>query len=134
MGWFGYGAMDGDDGMDLRDTLFYMLGIEYVDGQPIHDENPYNYTDTEITNILEKNQDKIYDWLRDYDWNKRLNPGFIQTVYIQATAQVLLDYGVKISERGKKSIVPFIESDNWALENEERAEEMQKLLKAVKEN
>lgn len=72
--------------------------------------------------------------MKEYNWEKHSNPGFIQEVYIQATMQLMLDYNVKISERGKKVAIPFIEEDRWSLENEERKEEMQKLLKAVKDN
>jgi len=80
MGWFGTGALDGDDGMDLRDELFDLIGILYNDDYEILQ------TEDMISELLDKNQDKIYDWLGSYDWSKRHNPGFIQEVYIQATA------------------------------------------------
>ena len=76
---------------------------------------------------------KLYDWIRDYDWGKHRNPGFQQEIWIQALMQVMLDNKVKILPRGKKGALPFIENDTWAETNEERKEEMQKLLKAVKE-
>lgn len=128
MGWFGYGAMDGDDGMDLQNDIFHLIGVRYTEDYDLIDSKG------EIRKKLDINQDDIYDWLKEYNWEKHRNPGFIQEVYIQATMQLMLDYNVKISERGKKVAIPFIEGDCWSLENEERKEEMQKLLKAVKDN
>ena len=90
-------------------------------------------TEEEISVLLDENQDKLYDWIRDYDWGKHRNPGFQQEIWIQALMQVMLDNKVKILPRGKKGALPFIENDTWAETNEERKEEMQKLLKAVKE-
>jgi len=29
MGWFGCGALDGDDGMDLRSEVFGRIGVSY---------------------------------------------------------------------------------------------------------
>ncbi len=128
MGWFGFGPMDGDDGMDLRDEVFHMIGVEY--------DEKYNCltSNEEISELLDKNQDMLYDWIRDYDWDNRYNPGFIQEVYIQALMQVMLDYEVKISDRGKKGAIPFIKNDHWAKENKERKEEMDKLYKLVEDN
>lgn len=126
MGCFGYGPLDGDDGMNLRDELFYFLGI---DDNP--DVNRFHTTES-IQIILKEKQDEIYDWLRDYDWTQYVNAGNMQQYYMQATAQLFLNYNVKISERGKKGLIPFIENDYWAEENIERAKEMSKLLKKVK--
>ena len=131
MGWFGTGARDGDDGMDLRDEIFYTYGIEQEDSE--FSPNGYNYSNEQISEILDQNQDKIYDWLRDYDWSKRYNPRFIQEVYIQATAQLFLDYRVKISKRGKLVMLDFIKNDHCALRDKERAESMDFLYKEVQE-
>ena len=114
--------------MDLRDKLFYLIGVKYDE-----DHNIIS-SDIDISILLDYNQDKILDWLRDYNWNELYNPGLMQCFYIQATAQVFLDYNVKISERAKKGFYQFIELDYWAEENEERATEMQKLKKAIEEN
>ena len=128
MGWFGCGALDGDDGMDLQSIVFGRIGVKYDD--------EYNClsTNEEITILLDTNQDKLYDWIKDYDWNKHHNPGWQQDIYIQALLQLFLDYGVKISDRGKEGGIPFIENDQWAKKDKERKEEMNILLNAVKES
>lgn len=125
MGWFGCGALDSDDGFDLQDELFDFIGVKY-DGK---------YTliqsDEEIKNLLQINQDKIYDWMRDYDWSKKYNPDFIQEVYIQGLMQIFLNYGVPISDRGVKDAIPFIENDQWAKTDKNRKIEMDILKDAV---
>jgi len=128
MGWFGTGALDGDDGMDLRDELFDLIGVLY-------DEN-YEILQTEdmISELLDKNQDKIYDWLGSYDWSKKYDPRFIQEVYIQATAQIMLDYGVKISERGKSVMIDFAKNDHWAKSDKARKNSMDKLITELEAN
>lgn len=125
MGWFGYGPLDGDDGMDLRDEIFHMLKIT--------DPKTYEWTKTpeEIGQLLEANQETLYDWLRDYDWDKRYNPGFIQEVYIQALAYLMVEYGAKINERGKPVFLKFIKNDHWAKSEKDRKKEMKKLYKKV---
>ncbi len=128
MGWFGTGAMDGDDGMDLRSELFAISGVKYNEDYDILS------TEAEITTLLNESQDKIYDWLRDYDWSKRYNPGFIQEVYIQATAQVLLDYNVKVSERGKPVMLEFIRNDHWSEDDKERRKSMIELYRELENN
>jgi len=128
MGWFGTGAMDGDDGMDLRSELFAISGVKYNEDWDILS------TEAEITTLLNESQDKIYDWLRDYDWSERYNPGFIQEVYIQATAQVLLDYNVKVSERGKPVMLEFIRNDHWSEDDKERRKSMIKLYRELENN
>ncbi len=128
MGWFGYGPLDGDDGMDLRDLIFELINISY---------DPVGNTiqsDDAIRILLETNQEMIYDVLTDYDFSKHLNPGFIQIVYIQALACIMCDYGAKINERGKKTFIKFIDADTWALENAERNQEMIQLKNRVLEN
>ena len=128
MGWFELGPLCGDDGMNSRDEIFDIIGVQY-------DEN-YDILSSceEITQMLDENQDKLYDWIQDYDWSKRCSPSFIQEVYVQALMQVLIDYNVKISERGKKDAIPFIENDSWAKESIERANAMNLLLRHVRES
>lgn len=125
MGWFGCGPRDGDDSMDLDSEVFHIIGVEY--------DEEYNRitSEDEITKLLDDNQDKLYDWIRDYDWNTHHNPGFTQEVYIQALLALFLVYDVKISARGKKGGIPFIVNDHWATKDKDRKEEMNKLLKAV---
>jgi len=128
MGWFGTGALDGDDGMDLRDELFNFIGIKY-------DTNLNTLqTNEQIKSLLYDKQDEIYDWLRDYDWSERYNPGFIQQVYIQAVAQIFIDYGVKINTRGKPVFLEFIKNDQWAKSDKSRKESMDKLYNEVEAN
>lgn len=127
MGWFGVNPLDGDDGMDLRGFVFDIIGVKYDDYNMLH-------TCSEVGLMLDENQDILYDWIRDYNWDKHSNPGFIQEVYIQALMQIFLDYDVQISERGKKDAILFIENDEWAKEDKERAKAMQRLLKQVKES
>jgi len=124
MGWFGYGPIDGDDGMDLQDIVFGMIGVT--------EEN----SDNEIRVLLEENQDEIYYWIRDYDWDKNHshNPGFIQTAYIQALAYIMCSYKAKINEIGMTVFVDFTENDVWAKKEPERKKEMDKLLNMLKEN
>lgn len=129
MGWFGVGPMDGDDGMDLRAEVFALIGVK-------EDEETYEIlsTDEEIKELLESKQNLVYDWLRDYKWEERYNPGFIQEVYIQATAYLMCVYGARINERGQKAFLMFIENDHWAKEDKERKKEMKKLKKNVLNN
>lgn len=128
MGWFGFGAMDGDDAMDLQDLVFGILNVAYDNnGNTIQSVN-------EIKNLLETQQDLIYDTLKDYDFNKHFNPGFIQRVYIQALAHIMCDYDAKINTRGKDTFIKFIDDDTWSLENEERKQEMIALKNRVLEN
>jgi len=124
MGWFGYGPMDGDDAMDLQDTVFDMIGVNEKD------------SNEKIKILLETKQDTIYDWLRDYDWNKNhsYNPGFIQSVYIQALGYIMCEYNVKINERGIPVFIDFIKNDVWATKKNERKKEMNKLLKKIINN
>jgi hypothetical protein len=125
MGWFGCGALDGDDGMDLRSEVFSRIGVKYSENYDLIS------TTQEITDLLNENQDKLYDWIKDYDWKQHRNPGWQQEIYIQALLQVLLDYDVSISERGKKGGIPFIVNDQWSKSDKERKEAMDKLLQAV---
>lgn len=128
MGWFGTGALDGDDGMDLKDELFGFIDIKYNEDYVIIESVE------SIKNKLSVNQDKIYDWLRDYNWDTHSNPGFIQEVYIQALAQIFLDYGVKISERGKSVMLDFIKNDHWAKSDKKRKKSMDILYEQVRNN
>ena len=114
MGWHGTGAMDGDDGMDLRSTVFYKIGVKDQDSPFVAQRK------------LMENQDLLYDWIKDYDWEKNHshNPGFTQEVYIQALLQLFLDYGVLISKRGIKGGIPFIENDHWAQDDKKRKNSM----------
>ena len=130
MGWFGTGALDGDDGMDLQVEIFHLLDLDTHPDMEIYHSNYENH----IKTTLENNQDKIYDWLRDYDWTERYNPGFIQEVYIQGTAQIMLDYNVKISERGKPVMIDFAKRDKWAEKDTERKASMDKLIKDLENN
>ena len=125
MGWFGCGALDGDDGMDLRSEVFGRIGVKY--------DEQYNCltSNTEITKLLDDKQDELYDWIKDYDWNQHSNPEWQQDIYIQALLQVFLDYDVKISARGKKGGIPFIVNDQWAKKDKERKEAMDELLADV---
>ena len=125
MGWFGCGALDGDDGMDLRSEVFGRIGVKYAENYDILS------TPQEITELLDENQDNLYDWIADYDWDQHRNPGWQQDIYIQALLQVLLDYDVKISARGKKGGIPFIVNDQWAKSDKERKEAMDELLQDV---
>lgn len=124
MGWFGYAPMDGDDGMDCRDEVFGFIGVEYDD-----DYNRLT-TDDEIKELLEARQNLIYDHFRDFDWGT-YNPGFKQAVWIQALAYLMCVYGARINKRGLPVFIKFIETDEWAKDNEERALEMEKLKKNV---
>lgn len=128
MGWFGCGPMDGDDGMDLRAELWHFIGVK-------EDEDTYEIlsTEDEIKELLESKQNLIYDWLRDYDWGT-YKTGFKQTVYCQAVAYLMCQYGARINERGKKNFLIFIDDDEWAKENKERALEMKKLKLNVLNN
>jgi hypothetical protein len=128
MGWFGCGPMDGDDGMDLRDEVFGMLGLD----------GDYDYYSEEhedhIRETLESRQNEIYDWLRDYDWNSRYNPGFIQEVYIQGFAHLMCEYNARINERGLPVMIDFVKNDHWSKEDEERKTEMTLLLEKLEIN
>ena len=128
MGWFGFVPMDGDDGMDLRAELWNFIGVK-------EDQETYEIlsTEDEIKELLESKQNLVYDWLRDYDWGTH-NPGFKQAVYAQATAYLMCQYGARINERGKKAFIMFIDGDEWAKENKERALEMKKLKLNVLNN
>lgn len=128
MGWFGFGPLDGDDGMDLRDLVFDLINISF---DPVGNTIQSN---DEIRILLETNQEMIYDTMRDYDFDRHLNPGFMQRVYIQALAYIMCEYGVKINDRGKDTFIKFIDDDTWALENEERKQEMITLKNRVLEN
>lgn len=124
MGWSGKGPLNGDDGMDLRDEVFAICGI---DGSRRIEED---YSST-ITSLLVQNQYVLYDWIRDYPWENTYNPGLVQQFWIQALMQLFLNYDVPISERGKRGALPFIAADYWAIENEERAEAMERLKRDV---
>jgi hypothetical protein len=128
MGFFGYGPMDGDDAMDLRDEVFAKLGVKFDD-----DANMIT-TNDEVKELLESRQNLIYDWLKAYDWNQRSNPGFIQTIYSLALADIMCDYGARINKRGKKAFIQFIDTDAWSEQEPERALEMSKLKIRVLEN
>lgn len=121
MGWFGYGPMDGDDGMDLRDELWHFIGVK-------QDDETYEVlsSDDEIKELLESKQNLVYDWLRDYDWGT-YNPGFKQAVYCQAVAYLMCRYGARINPRGKKAFLVFVDEDQWAKQDDERKAEMSKL-------
>lgn len=125
MGWFGTGVHDGDDPMDLISHVYYLIGVKYDD--------KYNIlsTDDQIKEKLLKKEDFLYDWIRDIDWEKdhSYNPGFTQMIYIQSLIQLFLDYGIKISDRGRKGALWFIENDSWAKSDKERAQEMERLKK-----
>jgi len=127
MGWFGTGALDGDDGMDLQDELFNFVGVNFDDDYNIIQ------SDDEVRVLLESKQNEIYDWLKNYDWGN-YNPGFKQAVYIQAVAQIFINYGVKINERGRQVFLRFIKNDLWAQEDSNRKESMDKLYNEVEAN
>jgi hypothetical protein len=128
MGWFEYGPLDGDDGMDLQDFIFDILNIRYDDfGKLIQDDNT-------IRVLLENNQDLLYESLKNYNYNEHLNPGFIQSVYIQALAHIMCEYNAKINDRGKNTFIKFIDSDKWSLENNERKIAMNNLKNRVLSN
>ena len=113
MGWFGVDMLDGDQPLDCKDELFHILNI---------DTSKMNYC--QIKDILNKNQDKIYDWLRDYDWEKLYptSPGFIQQVYSFAVIRILLNYGITLSTRGIKGIMQFVDNDILSKYSSERRE------------
>jgi len=121
----GYGALDGDEPMDFHSELMHFCGI--IEPFEAREKNVDPTSEEDIRNILMQKQDEIYDWMRDYNWNNFSNPGLTQQVYIQALMQILLDYNIPISERGKKGAIPFIENDAWAEKVKERKEKMEEL-------
>jgi len=128
MGWFGYGPMDGDDGMDLRDELWSFIGVR-------EDDETYEVlsTEYEIKELLESKQNLVYDWLRDYNWGA-FNPGFKQAIYCQAVAYLMCEYDARINPRGKKEFLVLINEDQWAKENDKRKVEMDKLKDSILNN
>ena len=121
MGWFGTDPLDGDDGMDCRAEVFHFCDIDYdLLGEPSKETFKF------IQNKLSENQDKLYDWIRDYEW-KGSNPGFKQAVYIQALLYIFLKYEIDINHRGYKGGLIFVVDDGWAREDEERKESMNRL-------
>ena len=125
MGWFGCGPMDGDDPMDFRAEVFDRIGVVYSEDYDILT------TKEEIRVLLFRKQNEIYEWLRDYNWDKHHNPGFTQSVYIQALAYIMYQYNVPILNRGRREFLRFIKNDHWAKTDNERKKEMQKLFNRV---
>lgn len=127
MGWFGYGVMDGDDPMDFRDELLGRFDVDY--DKYWEDEEYFK----SVGKLFEERQDEIYDWLKNYDWESRSNPGHIQCVYVQACAYVLMSHNVIINKRGYKGMKKFIKIDFWSNDDKERRKEMKKFKKKFKE-
>jgi hypothetical protein len=129
MGWFGCGPMDGDEAMDCRDEVFGFLDLgDRHEMEIIHPDY-----DKFVRETLESKQNLVYDLFREYDWGTH-NPGFKQTVWAQALAQLMCSYGARINKRGLKAFLMFIETDKWAEENDERKDEMEKLKQNVLDN
>jgi hypothetical protein len=121
MGWFGTDPLDGDDGMDCRAEVFHFCDIDY-DLLEDSSEKTFKF----VKNKLSINQDKLYDWIRDYNWGN-YNPGFKQMVYIQALLYIFLEYDIEINYRGFTGGLVFVVEDEWAKVDEERKESMDNL-------
>ncbi len=124
MGWFGFGPFDGDDAMDCE---FDVANIASIDDTYFWDLNHYDFN----RNKLMDARPKIIEWLRDYDWSSRSNPGFIQEAYIQCVAALFVEFDVPVTEKEKETFISFIDNDQWSKKELERAVEMQTLKEKV---
>ena len=129
MGFFGTGPLENDDALDFKDELFGLLKVKY--------DKQYNIISSKdwISKALTKKQNKIYDWLKEYKWEKFGDKaGIKQQLYAQALAQIMIDYNININKRGLKNFKMFIKNDFWAKEEKSREKSMNKLLKSLKEH
>lgn len=120
MGWWSTCILGGDAPLDLLHVLCSEIGVAYNSEEgDAWSEYGFAYTRRDI----DKNLPAVLKRIEKMRWDRG--------IAYQVLGHMILSTGAKLPAKLRDKIVAAAESDEWAQEDEERAAEMAKLIKAL---
>lgn len=123
MGWWSENIMGGDEALDFFDEMLDILGIDDTD------IIPKKKFDVEKILFYFKNKHYYSKLNSNWNWMENTDEG---NIFYQVLGLQMMLSGVIIPDDLKEKIIKAAEKDEWATDNDERKEEMNRFIKNIK--
>tara|TARA_B100000963_G_C22579751_1_gene650235 strand:- start:346 stop:831 length:486 start_codon:yes stop_codon:yes gene_type:complete len=126
MGWWSTDILGGDSALDWKSALYNKIDVQY--------ENNFGYRTLKPNDMSSKTQNNLIQYVLDStqksfdDWGECDS----RSIGMQIIALMIIESGAKITNKNKKELIKWIKKDEWAEENDERKDNINDLLSAIK--
>ena len=126
MGWWSTDILGGDSALDWKSELYNKIDVQYKDN--------FGYRTLKPNDMSSKTQNNLIQYVLDStqksfdDWGECDS----RSIGMQIIALMIIESGAKITNKNKKELIKWIKKDEWAEENDERKDNINDLLSAIK--